>query len=80
MAILTAVELAELRQEMARRHDIVTWTKPQINAAFQALENTYEAVDFKTPIDSANPFRFSISQQAVIKTVWNNQKAKREGF
>ena len=51
MTVLSAEQLTELRQEMARDDSVVNWSKVQINAACQAVEDQIEG--FKAPINSA---------------------------
>ena len=51
MAVLTSEQLTELRQEMARGESSITWDKPTINAACQAVEDLIEGS--KSAISSA---------------------------
>lgn len=78
MAVLTASELTELRQDMAREYLTVTWIKSDINAAVQAYEDAYELVDFKAAVDAAGTFRFSDVQIKTIGACYNKQKSRRE--
>ena len=51
MAVLSTEQLTELRQEMARDGSVVNWSKAQINAACQAIEDQIEG--FKVTINTA---------------------------
>lgn len=42
MATINSEQLAKLRQLVAAKHPAVTWSKDEINAASQALEDWYE--------------------------------------
>lgn len=42
MATLTNEELAQLRKRISRGQVPVTWLKPEINAALQAIEDFFE--------------------------------------
>ena len=53
MAILTPEQLAQLRQELERRQVPINYTKPQINAAFQGVEDWYQAANVQNAISNA---------------------------
>ena len=73
MAILTQTQLAKLRKTARNSgHDwgSVNFVKPDINAAFQAVEDWYQAhkVDAVTRIDTATEpgYTFTNTQKKVI--------------
>lgn len=83
MATLTATQLAQLRCEFVRRLGDVTidFDKPIINAAFQAIEDWYEAnkAQISTDIDEATaPYVFSGQQKKLLGAYWLLQKSGRE--
>lgn len=76
MAVLTQTELAPLRREMAESIATVAWTKPQINAAIQAMEAWFEAekAGAVTAIENAAPGVFTLAQKRKIATLWLRHK------
>jgi hypothetical protein len=72
MAILTGHELSKLRKVTRNSYawDEIDFTKPDINAAFQAMEDWYQAhkVDAATRMDAATEpvYTFSSTQKKVI--------------
>ena len=80
MAILTGDELAELRRAMAA-NGTVTWTKPQINAALQAIEDWFEAnrVALGAAIEAAAPGLYNATRKKRLVAYWLRQKFVREG-
>jgi hypothetical protein len=68
MAMLSNDQLTELRQAVARESATVPWTKPQINAAVQAIEDWFEAnrAALGTAMEAAAPGLFSAAQKRVL--------------
>jgi len=52
MSILTANQLAQLRQELERRDVEINYNKAQVNAAFQALEDWYQSAAIQTALST----------------------------
>ncbi len=67
MAILTPSELAAIRKKLARNRT-VTWDKPQINAAIQAIEDRLQASKgtLNADIEAAAPGVFNAGQKRLI--------------
>jgi hypothetical protein len=82
MAILDSAQLVELRQRCAEAiaPNPVTWTKPQINTACQAIEDWFEAnrVALGAAIETAVPGAFTNAQKTKLVKYWLAQKAVRE--
>lgn len=76
MAVISAAQLTPLRQEAERGVGTVPWTKPQINAALQAVEDHFESVKsgFVTAIETAVPGVFSLAQKREIVKFWLRYK------
>lgn len=81
MATLTTEQLVELRQMLARSSTTVTWTKTQVSAAMQALENDWNTflTRANTDIETAVPGVFTIPQKALILRTFLAQKVRRDG-
>lgn len=84
MATLDARQLAELRRKFVQKLGNVTidFDKPTLNAAFQAVEDWYEAnkADASAAIDEATaPYEFSGTEKKQIAAYFLWQKAAREG-
>jgi hypothetical protein len=84
MAILTAGELAILRQRCARdlRATGINWSKSDINDVMQALEDWYETTgksDLSTEIDNAGSFVWTNPQKKILGAYFWLRKASREG-
>ena len=75
MAIITAPQAAKLRQAMARE-GTVTWTKAEINAAFQAIEDTFEGARpaLGTAVETAAPGFFTGPQKTALIKHWLKHK------
>ncbi len=75
MAVINTQNVAELRQNMARE-GVVTWTKVEINAAFQAIEDTFENARpvLGNAIESVAPGFFTNSQKAKLVKHWLRYK------
>ena len=86
MAVLSAEERAALRRMVARLAEQkgvpVRWTKANIDAAMQAIENRWELAATKTAIsndiEAAAPGVFTVAQKRYLTTFWLLQKAGRE--
>jgi len=83
MAILTATQLAEMRQRLVKKLGImaIDFDKPTVNAAFQAIEDWYEANkgQISSDINTATaPFVFTPQQKKWLGAYWLLQKSKRE--
>lgn len=76
MATLTGDQLAELRQEAARVVGVVTYTKPVINAALQAVEDWFEAN--RAALGGAIPGPFNAAAKKQLVKFWLKQKFGRE--
>jgi len=81
MAILTTDQLVQLRQMAAAEAATVTWTKPQVNAALQAIEDWWEAnrASLGTAIEAAAPGKFTVAQKKALGKYWLWQKYGRGG-
>lgn len=81
MATLLNNELSELRQT-AGRDQAVDYTKPQINAALQAIEDWFEAnrAALGAAINTATaPYVFTPALKRRMVAHWFRQKFSREG-
>lgn len=82
MAILTPAQLAQLRRRVARGQVPITWSKPPINAACQAVENYFEDTGraaIGAAIEAVAPGEFNAAQKTRIVAFWLWQKFNREG-
>ena len=82
MVVLESSELAEGRQDVARRHPAVNYVKPDINAALQGLEDQLENTTrgvWRGVITSAmSPFVPTDVQRDAIIAAFLRLKARRE--
>lgn len=81
MAILLPDDLTVLRQQSAR-DQTVDYTKAQINAALQAIEDFFEANRgaISAAINTATaPYVFTAAQKRRMVAYWLQQKFGREG-
>jgi hypothetical protein len=81
MAIISVSDLASLRQRCAADANSVTWTKAQVNAAIQALEDWFDTTGragAAAAIESAAPGVFTNAQKKLIGKYWLAQKSGRE--
>ena len=82
MAILTSSELAEGRQDVARRHPAVDYVKQDINAALQGLEdqldNTTRGVWRGVITSAMSPFVPTDEQRDAIVAAFLRLKARSE--
>ena len=81
MAILSSTQYADLRQAAARESVTVTWSKAQVNAALQAIEDWFEAnrAALGVAIEAAVPGVFSAAQKRALVKFWLAQKFARGG-
>jgi hypothetical protein len=81
MPTLTPTELTDLRRELAAGVSVVRWTKPQVNAVTQALEDWFEAnrPALGTAMEAAAPGVFTTAQKRALVTAWLEQKFRRGG-
>jgi len=82
MPVLTNLELAELRRDVALRLPLVTYVKSDINAGTQAVEDAFENTSrgiWRGAITAAMaPFVPTDEQRDAIIAAWLRQKGKRE--
>jgi hypothetical protein len=78
MAQLTIPELVELRQLLAASFDTVTWNKPQINAAAQAVNDWLDSqrVAIGAAIEAAAPGVFTNAQKVKIAKYTLTQRVR----
>jgi hypothetical protein len=82
MAVLAAVQLAEVRQKIAAQHAVVTWNKTELNAALQAVENVFQGTGktaLNNAIETASPGVFDANQKKLLIAFYVFQAAQREG-
>lgn len=82
MAILTSIELAEVRQNITINTAIIDYTKSVANAAVQAIEDFMEAnrAAIGTAINTATaPYVFTPAMKKKLFAYWCRQKFSREG-
>ncbi len=82
MAILTIEQLTELRQGVERENDIATWSKADLNAAVQAIEDKWGTIqaELSTAIDVATAaLVFSNPMKKKIGKYWLRQRFDRGG-
>lgn len=81
MAVLTANELAALRRDVARDLATVNFSKVEVNAALQGVEDWFELnrASLSTAINTATtPFVFSAAQKKLLVAYWLLLKAGKE--
>ena len=81
MAVLTAIQLAELRQKMSNLFPAVNYNKATINAGLQAIEDWFEAnkAAGSTALDTATaPYVFTAAKKKTLFAIWLLQKYGRE--
>lgn len=82
MAVLDSLQLAEVRRAYAdRRGPGVDFTKPQVNAAIQAIEDWFEAnrATLAAAIDAATaPYVFPAAQKKLLAAMWLDHKSRRD--
>jgi len=72
MAILTANELVAIRRQCAAERATVNYTKAQINAALQAIEDFFEAsrASLGAAIETAAPGKFNVAEKRQLVKFW----------
>lgn len=73
MAVLTSKQLDACREGMYQDGVSVTYTKSQMNAALQAVEDKFESVraSFSTAIDTATaPLVLTLAQKKKVFAYW----------
>jgi hypothetical protein len=82
MSVLTSSQLAEIRRAIIRKFgEPINMSKPRVNAAFQAIEDWFEAnkAAGSAAIDAATaPDTFTGAQKKILFAVWLLQKYGRE--
>lgn len=88
MATLTTDDLTDLRQRYARGRN-PSWTKPQINAALQAIEDAVQStsnvgnrtlkVYIGNAIEAAAPGVFNAQAKDDLFILWSIYNARRGG-
>lgn len=81
MAVLNATQLTELRQACSRSGIAINYTKAQVNAGLQAIEDYFEntaRAGFGQAIEAAAPGVFTAAQKKQLGKFWLLQKAGRE--
>jgi hypothetical protein len=90
MAEITPEQAVELRRIAARRSPTVTWTKPQINAALQAIEDAIQSTSnvggrsikaaLALAIENAAPGVFTNPQKDELFVIWCRFNVARGGI
>ena len=80
MAVLTSVQLQELRRISEPNRAPIAHTKAQVNAALQAIEDWFEAnrAALGAAIEAAAPGIFNITQKRALVKFWLLKKFERE--
>jgi len=78
--VLTAIQLAAIRQDFVATLTIINKTKPQINVALQAIEDWFEAnrAALGAAIEAAAPGQFTGAQKLKLVKFWLRSKFDRE--
>jgi len=78
--VLTAIQLAAIRQDFVATLTIINKTKPQINVALQAIEDWFEAnrAALGAAIEAAAPGTFTAAQKLKLVKFWLRSKFDRE--
>lgn len=83
MATISAADLVELRRCAAKNSATQNWTKAQINAALQAIEDRLQLAATKTAIsndiEAVAPGVFTGPQKTLLFGVWAFNAARRLG-
>jgi len=84
MATLDSDNLRELRSILARNTATQTWTKPQLNAALQAVEDQMASPGTRSAIgnaiEAAAPGVFTVPMKETVFAVWCITYARRQGL
>lgn len=82
MATLTANELVNLRKRLRENNPAATvdFTKPQVNATFQAAEDAFEAwrATFGAAMQAGSAHTFSAAELKEVGAAYLELKAKKE--
>jgi hypothetical protein len=91
MAVLPSADLTKLRNLCEPKFSPVNYTKPQINAVMQAIEDTLMtraiiAGDVgktvqqlvSTAIDAASPISFSAAQKKILFALWAELRFEKD--
>lgn len=81
MAVLTATQLAEIRRALAAKAAVVNYTKPQANAALQAVEDWFDAnqASLSQAINTATaPLVLTVAQKKWLVAYWLLSRFQRE--
>ena len=78
--VLTAIQLAAIRQDFVATLTIINKTKPQINVALQAIDDWFEAnrAALGAAIEAAAPGTFTGAQKLKLVKFWLRSKFDRE--
>lgn len=81
MAILIPDELAALRRQCASERATVNYTKSQVNAALQAIEDWFESnrVSLGVAVEAATPGQFNAAEKRRLVKHWLNHKFGKGG-
>jgi hypothetical protein len=84
MAVLSSADLQELRSRLCFNTSTQTWTKAQVNAALQAIEDRVQLTATKNAIagdiEAAAPGVFDASQKQLLFGIWCYSAARRLGI
>ena len=81
MGVLTKPQLAKVSRHISENGTTVMWSKPQVHAAVQAIEDWFEAnrSSLNTEINAATaPLVFTAEQKKKLIVGFLIQKAERE--
>lgn len=81
MAVLTPTQLADIRQPLSQERD-ARWTKAQINAAAQAVEDTFTGAAVQTAISNAidaaaAPLTLTTAEKRALVKHWLASRYRR---
>lgn len=82
MAVLTSDQLCDIRRDLAREFAAVGYTKAEVNAALQAIEDWFEAnrASLGSAINAGTaPFVFTNPQKVALVKYWLRKKFERGG-
>jgi hypothetical protein len=83
VAVLSPDQFADLRSRLNRDVAVQTWTKAQINAAIQAVEDRMQLAATKTAIsndiEAVAPGVFDANTKQLIFAIWSLTYATRQG-
>lgn len=78
MAVITSQKLAEVRQ-YCDKNGVVNWTKPEINAALNAIDAWFDSAAVRTGISNAvntatAPKVFTAAEKLLLLRAWLQAK------